>query len=693
MASIQCTRTISFITLPDAVSYDIVTNAQMAVRKADGSYIPGGLTCSLYRTVNGVREAVGGTEAAALGSYRIGMVSFTPTAAITPITAYSDSVAFPLTVSFVAKNGTVLASATVSKSEEVKGETGASGAVMRVREWSENLGRVSDGSRPIGGVRWLDVVYVLDSQFMPVFYKCILPHVAGPINKPGVSEGFWEQLTAMGPVYTPALFAENAHIRFMSGQEIVLLDREGNIFGRLGSPLAGGSVMHMGGAQPASAQFNLDMCGNARFGKTDGPYIELLPEQRDMLVHGWLPNGDGTDSLGVVARFTGQNVTVPDGSGDSVGAGLTVPEQSWTSAGDAVRSQDITLGTFDNMALLSATVPVKLTTSGAGPVAAVGTLPDDPIVDGGGGGEGTGTGTGTVDYVEAHTKTAEIQVFAELVREVSASEKTVCASVSRYVRATMSTDKGDTAYVNMTVSLSNVPAGKWILRLRCAGSLEYRNSDNPKPTWAVSFRNATVTRRYIRFTSIYGKGGFYAGTSSQCHVAAISNCNPTASGTDMMFEALSKGTGIKVNDGAIATQHKGLGWVYNPIVFFRGALYIDGEGHWAIAGHGLNGKIPVHWAQLTDISGYTSFRLGFPDEWITAFPNIVDATSDKFMVQVIASHDNPAMTSGYKDKRKYQYTENGSNKEETRPCAIVRLKFDNSSGSKRFNVVITYYPT
>lgn len=675
--------------MPKAVAYDLVTNADTVVRKADGTYEPSSLACSLYRTVNGVRTSLGGAEAKALGNYRVGDMTKAPTAAITPVLGYTDSVQFPLTVSFVSKDGTVLGSATVSKVKEIEGPDGA---VMRVSEWKSDQ-RYFNGDISVAGVRYLDVVYVKGTNSSVSVYQCIASHLSAETNRPANSTVHWREMHNIGPVYASTLLAENARIEFMSGQEIVLLDKEGNIFGRLGSALAGGSVMHMGGSQPASAQFNLDKYGNARFGRTDGPYIELLPEQRDMLVHGWLPNGDGTDSLGVVARFTGQNVTVPDGSGDSVGAGLTVPEQSWTSAGDAVRSQDITLGTFDNMALLSATVPVKLTTSGAGPVAAVGTPPDDPIVDGGGGGEGTGTGTGTVDYVEAHTKTAEIQVFAELVREASASEKTVCASVSRYVRATMSTDKGDTAYVNMTVSLSNVPAGKWILRLRCAGSLEYRNSDDPKPTWAVSFRNATVSRRYVRFTSIYGKGGFYAGTSSQCHVAAISNCNPTASGTDMMFEALSKGTGIKVNDGAIATQHKGLGWVYNPIVFFRGALYIDGEGHWAVAGHGLNGKIPVHWAQLTDISGYTSFRLGFPDEWITAFPNIVDATSDKFMVQVIASHDNPAMTSGYKDKRKYQYTENGSNKEETRPCAIVRLKFDNSSGSKQFNIVITYYPT
>lgn len=671
MERLQCTRTISFVTLPKAVGYDIVTNAQVAVRKVDGSYSPGGLTCSLYRTVNGVREAVGGTEAAALGSYRIGTVSFTPTAAITPITAYSDSVAFPLTVSFVAKNGTVLASATVSKSEEVKGEqgeTGASGAVMRVREWSENLGRVSDGSRPIGGVRWLDVVYVLDSRFMPVFYRCVKPHVTEAVSKPGISEGFWEEMIAMGAVYTPALFAENAHIRFMSGQEIVLLDKDGNIFGRFGAPLDSGSVMHMGGEQPSEAQFNLDKYGNTRFGRTDGPYIELLPEQRDMLVHGWLPNGDGTDSLGVVARFTGQNVTVPAGSSDSVGAGLTVPEQSWTSAGDAVRSQDIALGTFENMAQLLATVPVKLTTSGAGHVEATGSLPDDPIVDGEGG-SGDGGDTGTVDYVEAHTKTAEIQVFAELVREASASEKTVCASVSRYVRATMSTDKGDTAYVNMTVSLSNVPAGKWILRLRCAGSLEYRNSDDPKPTWAVSFRNATVTRRYVRFTSIYGKGGFYAGTSSLCHVAAISNCNPTASGTDMMFEALSKGTGIKVENGGLFTRNNNSAWVQHPIVILNGSIWND-NGTWKVNGKGFDNMLPV--LTRDPNTGHLSFKLTFPTQWTSKLP-ITAASGDKFCIQVTPACDTPAMVSG-------------------RKTAGQDFVMVHCSQTCNLNVTITYYP-
>ena len=670
MERLQCTRTISFVTLPKAVGYDIVTNATVAVRKADGSYIPGGLTCSLYRTVNGVREAVGGTEAAALGSYRIGTVSFTPTAAITPITAYSDSVAFPLTVSFVARNGTVLASATVSKSEEVKGETGASGAVMRVREWNENLGRVSDGSRPIGGVRWLDVVYVLDSRFMPVFYKCILPHVAGPINKPGVSEGFWEQLTAMGPIYTPALFAENAHIRFMSGQEIVLLDKEGKIFGRFGAPLDSGSVMHMGGEQPSEATFNLTREGTARFGLTNGPHIELNGKARDILVHGWLPlDSAGTQNeLGVVARFTGQNVTVPAENATGLSASVNVTTKTWTSAGNAIRSQDISLGTLSaNLSQLIVSVPVKLTTANTGYVPASGNPDPGPIEDGEGG--GSGTGSGTASYVEAHTKTAEIQVFAELVLKDSNGGETVYSSVSRSIKSD-SVNRSESALSNLVATVSNAPAGAWYLRLRCIGSISYKPSDTAIPSWTVQFgNNATVTCRNVRFSSIYGKGGFYAGTSSLCHVAAISNCNPTASGTDMMFEALSKGTGIKVENGGLFTRNNNSAWVQHPIVILNGSIWND-NGTWKVNGKGFDNMLPV--LTRDPNTGHLSFKLTFPTQWTSKLP-ITAASGDKFSIQVTPASDTPAMVSG-------------------RKTAGQDYVMVHCSQTCNLNVTITYYP-
>ena len=681
---------VSLVTETQDIRYDIVPGVSSVVRKTDGTYDPGALSLSLFRTVDGTRSEVSVAEMEQMdGRYNINGAILSPGTLASHPFDINDSLTYPLVIKFITRTAggvTTLATATVSRIREIEGPEGP---VIRVSEWEPGKYYYNGTVKAPDGVKYLDIAWTANaSGTQKLFFKCEVTHTSSAATRPeaGDGKGKWTQFNDLGAVYASTIFAPRARIDFLNGQEIVFLDSAGDIYGRIGSALPSGSVMHLGGASPESATYNLDKEGNVRFGEKNKTHVEILAGSRDINIHGWLPvdSDSSHDILDTVARFTGQTVTIPSGGNDTEST-TSLTALTWESSGGAVQSRSVKIGQWtDTISELAVKVPVKLTTAGTGHVNESGTPPGPPLLEDTRATSGSGGDQGTADWIPAHDKIAEISVTVKLVHKDSSGVSTVRASATRSIRS-HTTNNSDAAYVNMSLDVPGAGAGEWYIELSCSGSLEYDSvHDNPPPSWQVTVGTATIWKRNIRFSSVYGKGGFYAGTSSKCHVAAISNCNPDPEGTDMKFEALSKDTGIKVENGGLFTKHNGSEWIQHPIVLFRGSIYLNG-GSWAIAGHGLGNALPPNWKQLTDISGYTSFRLPFPEAWSEIIPGITTATNDKFMVQVIASHDNPAMTSGYKDT----YTENNV----TRGCAIIRLKFDNSSGSKRFNVVITYYPT
>lgn len=127
------------------------------------------------------------------------------------------------------------------------GPAGPSGAVMRIRGLFDASQEYADGTTvDADGVRWIDVVWVESTTGTRYYYTCAKSTGAG-LNPPTASadggNDNWEPMSDLGSVYADMIFARNAHIDFLSGQEIVLgetlSDGTTKIWGRIGVPTKG----------------------------------------------------------------------------------------------------------------------------------------------------------------------------------------------------------------------------------------------------------------------------------------------------------------------------------------------------------------------------------------------------------------------------------------------------------------------
>lgn len=171
-----------------------------------------------------------------------------------------------------------------------QGQTGPAGAVVRGPVlWAKNRwyydGETATG---IDTPKWLDIVYLEDSYGSRQYYRCINPHKATddswmPGN--GESNDVWEQMNDIGNIYANTLFAENAKIRFGSMQEIVFLDTQDGVLGRIGAPLSDGTIMYLGGSTAETATYRVSDNGLTRFGKSTGKRIEIDPDSERIRVY------------------------------------------------------------------------------------------------------------------------------------------------------------------------------------------------------------------------------------------------------------------------------------------------------------------------------------------------------------------------------------------------------------------------
>lgn len=157
------------------------------------------------------------------------------------------------------------------------GDTGPEGAVWRVRLWSADMGMCYAGQTEVDGVKYLDCAYTLDADGQPSYFLCIVDTEQSAATKPGSTGGTcWLQMSDIGPVYASALFAPNARIHFLDGQEIVV-SRDGEVIARLGTPDDSGVIMWSGGETSNEATYTLDSEGRARYGKKGGQRVEINP--------------------------------------------------------------------------------------------------------------------------------------------------------------------------------------------------------------------------------------------------------------------------------------------------------------------------------------------------------------------------------------------------------------------------------
>ena len=125
-----------------------------------------------------------------------------------------------------------------------KGDAGPAGAVMRIRGLFDASAAYADGTTAdADGIRWVDVVWVESATGTRYYYTCA-NSAGAALNAPAASadggNANWSPMSDLGNVYADMIFARNAHIDFLSGQEIVfgetLSDGTTKVHGRIGVP-------------------------------------------------------------------------------------------------------------------------------------------------------------------------------------------------------------------------------------------------------------------------------------------------------------------------------------------------------------------------------------------------------------------------------------------------------------------------
>lgn len=206
--------------------------------------------------------------------------------------AGANTVDFKVTVSLKDEDETATAQLRVYDAAILKGDqgqTGPAGAVVRGPVLWEKGRWYYDGDTPDdNGMKWLDTVYLEDSYGNRQYFRCINTHADMSDNdmpNSGESGDIWEQMNDIGNIYANTLFAENAKIRFGSMQEIVFLDTQDGVLGRIGAPLSDGTIMYLGGSTAETATYRVSDNGLTRFGKSTGKRIEIDPDSERIRVY------------------------------------------------------------------------------------------------------------------------------------------------------------------------------------------------------------------------------------------------------------------------------------------------------------------------------------------------------------------------------------------------------------------------
>ncbi|MCC8155489.1 MAG: hypothetical protein LIP01_15680, partial [Tannerellaceae bacterium] len=140
------------------------------------------------------------------------------------------------------------------------GKTGIQGQIIHTTEWAANFRYQNDGEE-VTTMRYLDVVTLNENNTQRIF-QCRKTHTSSTTNRPPNSE-YWQEFNSQQPIYTPLLMADNAEIRFLQNNQLVIKKANGEITAGLSGKgsNADGIRMWAGGKEPKDASFRVDETG------------------------------------------------------------------------------------------------------------------------------------------------------------------------------------------------------------------------------------------------------------------------------------------------------------------------------------------------------------------------------------------------------------------------------------------------
>jgi len=169
-----------------------------------------------------------------------------------------------------------------------QGEQGIQGCIARTTEWHEGIQYRND-EQLTSGTRYLDIVVISNGNTFSA-WKCLQTHTGSQANKPSSSAdtAYWQRFNVLAPVYTPLIMAQNAIMKFMQGNQLLIMKANGT---DVACALSGSSVpLWLGASTPENAPFSVDENGNLKAntgdfkGKTWQGFVPVAPTEDGNLV-------------------------------------------------------------------------------------------------------------------------------------------------------------------------------------------------------------------------------------------------------------------------------------------------------------------------------------------------------------------------------------------------------------------------
>ena len=248
----------------DAVLYELMPSGQIINFSNDNVFSPSFVTCSIKKIQGS--NLIMLTTASALSteglrlSYAMddgsdGDTVINPTTKVYP----NDKISY---INFILKkNEVIIDKKTIQICNDgkdgEKGEDGLQGCILRQSEWVSGVEYRNDEAL-ISGTRYLDIAIVTTGANTFNAYKCLKTHVSST-SIPVTNTTYWQKFNTLQPVYTPLIMAQNAILRFMQGNQLLIMKGDNKT---VAAGLVGGDYpLWVGATTPTDAPYKVSIAG------------------------------------------------------------------------------------------------------------------------------------------------------------------------------------------------------------------------------------------------------------------------------------------------------------------------------------------------------------------------------------------------------------------------------------------------
>ena len=137
------------------------------------------------------------------------------------------------------------------------GKNGLQGCILRQSEWAKGIEYRNDEALT-SGTRYLDIAIVTTGANTFNAYKCLKTHTSSD-SIPVTNTTYWQKFNSLVPVYTPLIMAQNAILRFMQGNQLLIMKGDNKT---VAAGLVGGDYpLWVGATTPNDAPYKVSIAG------------------------------------------------------------------------------------------------------------------------------------------------------------------------------------------------------------------------------------------------------------------------------------------------------------------------------------------------------------------------------------------------------------------------------------------------